>query len=132
MKNYAKPVVLANADLAEGIYAASGADSTCYTVNARICQRPETGREDYRIQVDAKHNADHNCNGQLLTIEFNKPVQYISSNGQLDEIFGNVIRIKYGYWNNPHDNIGLGDIVVKSTEGLEIMNAFIVDTNWRK
>lgn len=131
MKNYAKPVVLANADLAEGIYAASGADSTCYTVNAIIHQRPVTGRNDYRIKVNAKHNADHCCNGQLLVLKFNKPVEYISSSGQLKENFGNVLRIMYTYWNNPHDNIGLGDIVVKAKEGLEITGSYIIDTNWQ-
>lgn len=132
MGKYVKPVVLDNKDLAEGIYAASGnIDSGCYSVTARIHQTPEPGRDDYRIQVNAIHDTNHTCKGQLLTLEFNQAVQYVSSNGQLRENNGNVISIMYSYWNNPHDNIGLGDVVVKSSDGLAIINSYISDTNWR-
>lgn len=131
--NYIKPTVINNNNLAEGVYASSGAvNDTCYTVQARIHQRPETGRDDYRIQVNAQHNANHKCDGQLLTIHFNQPVQYISSNGTLVDNGGNYVTIEYHYWNNPIDNIGLGDVVVKSTDGLTITWCTMTDRQWQK
>ena len=50
-KTYSKPVVTIDIDLAEDVYAAS----RCYTVSAYIHQKPETGRGDYRIQVNGQH-----------------------------------------------------------------------------
>ena len=50
-KTYSKPVVTIDIGLAEGVYAASG----CYTVSAYIHQKPETGRGDYRIQLNGQH-----------------------------------------------------------------------------
>ena len=61
----------------EGVYAASG----CYTVTTNIHQRPEFGRGDYRIQVNARHDTSHTCSQQLLTLGFNQSVEYSSSNG---------------------------------------------------
>ena len=55
MVKYSKPMVTVDQGLAEGVYAASG----CYTASAYIHQTPHTGRGDYRIQVNGKHNADH-------------------------------------------------------------------------
>lgn len=51
MKTYSKPVVTIDIGLAEGVYAASG----CYTASAYIHQKPETGRGDYRIQLNGQH-----------------------------------------------------------------------------
>ena len=132
MDKYTKPTVINNNDLAEGVYAASGSNETCYSVQARIHQRPEVGRDDYRIQVNAQHNAKHCCDGQLLTITFNQPIQYVSSQGQIKENNGNSITIEYHYWNNPTDNIGLGDVVVKSSDGLSIMGCSMIDNDWQK
>ena len=126
MRNYERPIVLTNHELAEGVYAASG---DCYTTTANIHQSPETGRGDYRIQVDAHHDADHNsANNQCLHIVFNQSVVYKSSNGTLESGDGtNTIAIGYGYWNNHVDNIGLGDVVVESDPGLAITNVWIED-----
>ncbi len=130
MKNYDKPIVLVNPQLAEGVYLASG--DSCYSTSAVIHQRPEVGRGDYRIQINGKHNADHNCNGQILTISFNQLVKYSNSNGQL--ISGdnsNTLQIKYNYWNNHIDNIGFGDLVVVSEQGLAITDVILNDTDYR-
>lgn len=125
---YEKPVALANEELMEGVYMTSGdtAGSDCYTVTANIHQRPETGREDYRIQVNAQHAADdgHHSGEQHLFLAFNQPVNYSSSNGKLVSGDGtSVIEIKYDYHNNATDNIGLGDVVVTSNAGLSITSA---------
>lgn len=111
-------------DLAEGVYAASG----CYTATAYIHQKPQTGRGDYRIQVDGVHNANHTKETQWLTITFNEPVTYISSNGTLQSGNGSsTLVIEYRYHQNPTDNIGLGDLVVTADPGLEITSCKITD-----
>ena len=129
MRNYERPIVLTNHELAEGVYAASG---DCYTTTANIHQSPETGRGDYRIQVDAKHATDHNsANNQCLHITFNQAVVYKSCNGNgavLESGDGTTsLAIGLTYWNNHTDNIGFGDLVVESDPGLAITNVWIED-----
>lgn len=86
MKEYMKPVLFTSDELAEGVYLASGDGSGCYTTTAYIHQTPQTGRGDYRIQVNAVHNADHTKEAQQLNISFNQPVTYVSGGrGALQE-----------------------------------------------
>lgn len=121
---YNKPVILTSSDLAEGVYAASG----CYTATAYIHQTPETGRGDYRIQVNGKHDADHTKETQWLHISFNQPVNYSWSNGTLESGDGTTsLTIRYNYHQNPTDNIGLGDLVVVSDPGLAVTSVSITD-----
>ena len=124
MKNYVKPVVLDNEEIFEGVYASSGAGSDCYKVNAYITQRPETGRENYCIQANAVHNAldRHHSTEQVLVLYFNQPVTFdwcSSANATLSGGDGtSTLYITYNYHNNAEENIGLGDIYVKSADGL--------------
>ena len=123
MKNYSKPIAIVNDELAEGVYAASG-NTDCYTISAYIHQVPEYGRGDYRIQVNGVHNASdgHHSGEQVLTLNFNVPVTYKSSNGTLVGGNGtNSIQIKYNYHNNQVDNIGLGDVIVEADAGLAVV-----------
>lgn len=127
MKKYERPVVIVNSDFAEGVYAASGG-SDCYTVNASIRQTPEPGRDNYVIQINGSHSApdNHTTDSQTLTINFNQPVTYISSNGNLAGGDGTAsLQVNYVYHNNGTDNIGLGDIYVSSAEGLGISGCFL-------
>ncbi len=124
MKTYSKPVVTIDIGLAEGVYAASG----CYDASAYIHQTPETGRGDYRIQVNGQHHSDHTKEAQTLTISFNQNVTYVSGGAGL--ISGNgtlILTIKLSYHQNPNDNIGFGDLVVTSDPGLAITGVSITD-----
>ncbi len=127
MTNYEKPVILANVDLAEGVYAASGAGAggDCYTVTAYITQTPQIGNERYTIHVDGFHNTTtHHSSGQVLVLSFNMPVTYSSSNGSLSGGDGTAeLRISYLYHSNSVDNIGLGDVYVSAGEGLAVTGA---------
>lgn len=128
---YEKPIALASEDLMEGVYMTSGGGggSDCYTTGAYIHQTPETGRENYVIQFDAKHAAkdNHNSSAQELIMYFNQPVTFVSAQGKLKSGDGtNTLHIDYSYWNNPHDNIGLGDLVVKSAAGLAITDSELI------
>ena len=124
MREYAKPIVTVDNGLAEGVYAASG----CYTASAYIHQTPETGRGDYRIQVDGQHKADHTKEAQVLTISFNQNVTYVSGGAGLISGDGSsILKIKLSYHQNPTDNIGFGDLVVTSDAGLAITGVSITD-----
>lgn len=126
MSKYVKPVISLDEGMAEGVYAASGAE--CYTASAYIHQTPETGRGDYRIQVNGKHNADHTKEAQVLTISFNQNATYVSGGAGI--ISGNgttTLKIRLGYRQNPTDNIGFGDLVVTSDAGLAITGVSITD-----
>ena len=135
MKTYERPIVLVNEELAEGVYAASGEvageGGDCYAVTAYIHQTPETGREDYRIQVNGVHAAadGHHSGEQVLTLYFNQPVGFSFCSDSNATLVGgdgtSSIDIRYNYHNNAYDNIGLGDVVVTSGEGLEVTGAVL-------
>jgi len=127
MKKYERPVVIATCDLAEGVYAASGG-SDCYTATYNMHQKPQEGRGDYRIQVNASHAAgdQHHSGEQVLVISFNQPVVYSGSNGTLVSGDGtNTLQIRYNYHNNAVDNIGLGDVIVNADQGLGVTGCYL-------
>ncbi|MCI8771449.1 MAG: hypothetical protein HFH73_09915 [Lachnospiraceae bacterium] len=130
---YAKPIALANEDFMEGVYMTSGdtTGSDCFTVTANIHQKPETGREDYRIQVNAQHAAGdkHHSANQILTLSFNQPVHFSFCNGSGAKLKSgdgtSTLRIAFDYHQNGNDNIGLGDVVVTSEAGLAVTGAMM-------
>lgn len=128
MTKYEKPIALVNNSLAEGVYMASGVNgSACYSASAYIHQSPSNGDRMYRIQVNGRHDTDHTSDKQELVISFNQPVEYVSSAGAL--LSGNnttTLHIGYTYWNNPTDNIGLGDVCVTSDDGLAITGCVLL------
>lgn len=126
MKNYEKPVVLVNEELAEGVYAGSG---DCYTFTAKIVQKPENGRDTYIIQIDGVHAAtdDHHSDSRTVKISFNQNVTYVSSGADTMTGSGsNTLYLTYiqpngDYHNNGGpENIGLGNLTVQAGAGLEI------------
>ena len=126
MREYAKPVVTVDNGLAEGVYAASGAG--CYDASAYIHQTPQTGRGDYRIQVNGNHSSDHTKEAQVLTISFNQNVTYVSGGKGLISGDGTTtLKIELGYHQNPTDHIGFGDLIVTSDAGLAITSVSITD-----
>lgn len=119
MTNYEKPVVLANDDVAEGVYAASG----CYTVSAYITQRPEVGRETYCVHLDAVHMAEHHSTQQVVDLSFNQSVDFEWCNAADCTCSGSgtsTLTLTFGYHANDTENHGLGDVYVKSGDGLAV------------
>ncbi|MCI5516124.1 MAG: hypothetical protein MR427_01355, partial [Roseburia sp.] len=102
--------------------------SSCYKASAYIHQKPQTGRGDYRIQVNGQHGADHTREAQTLTISFNQPVTYVSGGAGLNGGNGpTTLKINLSYHQNPNDNIGFGDLIVTSDPGLAIISVSITD-----
>ena len=129
MAKYEKPMVIANDELAEGVFAASG----CYTVTWKKHQDNQEGRTTLRFQLDAVHDASHTCSEQYLTLNFTMPVKYVGcSNATLvspasSDIETTVMKIKFTYWNNPDDKIGLGELTVIGDSAADISSASMTD-----
>lgn len=131
MCNYCKPFVLMNEELAEGVYAASGAPAAkfggpdCWTVNAYIHQWPETGRDSYVIQTTGTHlNPDHHLSNIQITYHFNQTVTFESCNG--GTLVGNgtssSITLERNIGTpNSNEGLGLGDLYVVSESGLSLL-----------
>ena len=73
MKNYEKPVVLMNEELAEGVYAASG-DGDCWTLTYSVPQR--WNGEGMVIELVATHSTElqHLSLGTVVTVTFDQPI----------------------------------------------------------
>ncbi|MCQ2816270.1 MAG: hypothetical protein MJ252_03285 [archaeon] len=101
--------------------------------------RPEIGRPDYRIRVNAHHEAgvDHYTEGQLLTLTFNHKVHFVSAWGTTLKSANDQKTIQLGlkYHNNPNDNIGFADLIVKCADliclNLEIKEVKMEDVDKR-
>lgn len=126
MKNYIKPIVVVNEELAESVYAASG---DCYTVTGYCHQAPELGRGNYVAQFNATHAAadGHHSGKQTLIITYSAPITFVKAQGAYVSGNGtNTISVEYAYHNNGNDNIGLGDVyVVTEAESLDIVGAVL-------
>ena len=77
--------------------------------------------------AEGVYAASHTCSQQLLTLGFNQSVEYSSSNGTPVLTSGPEIKIAFSYWNNPKDNIGMGDVIVTSEAGLSVTYAYMTD-----
>ena len=127
MKNYEKPVVLVNEELAEGVYAASG----CYTTTNSKHQVIENGRINYIFQIDAVHDAEHMRYKQRWTVTFSQIVESVPQcfGDNITGIGTNVIQFYTYYTQNPTDNIGAGQMTV-TTPGdidVDIVNIVVED-----
>lgn len=135
MKNYEKPIVLMNEELAEGVYAGSG---DCYEFVAKVVQTPDSGIDYYVVQVDGWHHAAdaHHSDSRTVVIEFNQVVNYVSSNAAdvqgsgttslaltyTDGYMGGAYHNNSGHYNKEY--IGLGNLNVKSDPGLAVLKAY--------
>ena len=131
MKEYLKPIVLENEDLAEGVYAASG---DCYTVTARIVQSPSLGQDNYIIQFDAAHAAsDAHHSGELrIRVNFNQNVTFVSAT-EMAYMSGNgtsAITLSDGaHHANAYENIGLGNLTVSAGADLAVTGVTCIYCN---
>ena len=128
MTKYEKPMVIANDELAEGVFAASG----CYTVTWDKHQENQEGRTTLRFHIGAVHDANHTCSEQYLTLNFTMPVKYVGSEGTLTspasaDTETTTMTIKFNKWNNGQDNIGMGDVTVIGDSAADISSASMTD-----
>lgn len=72
---YKKPVILVNDDLAEGVYAASGAESTnCWTVDGKSVQDWNGSHNVFEIHSHHSTDVTHITTEVVYTITFSEPL----------------------------------------------------------
>lgn len=116
MKNYEKPVVLANNEMSEGVYAASG---DCYTCSATVNQAPELGQDCYVVRVKLIHNAadGHHSNTRRVTIKFLQNVTFKQA-GTCTLYSGDgtpSLTVETVHHNNASETIELVDLYIESS-----------------
>ena len=77
MKNYVKPIVLENEELAEGIYAASGDvvdGADCWTVEAVSVQEWSGSHHVFEIHCVHNKTAEHISSATTVTLTFSTPL----------------------------------------------------------
>lgn len=77
MKNYEKPVVLVNEELAEGVYAASG---DCWTASVKSFRQVGDSNE-YWVDMLFCHNGEEGHSNVTFTATFNQDVSLGCFNG---------------------------------------------------
>ncbi|MCQ2539981.1 MAG: hypothetical protein MJ114_05975 [Acetatifactor sp.] len=88
MKNYMKPMVVANDELAEGVYLASG---DCWTVSCRKDQNDAGGYCTFRIQCNHNTNQQHISKATTVTLVFDQPITGAEYEGFQVSVSGNVV-----------------------------------------
>ena len=84
MKKYERPVVLVNEELAEGVYAASGANAIqvgCWTASGAGRQESVTARTDWRFQIDGYHIAEAHAAKVYITFVFDQDISTADFSG---------------------------------------------------
>lgn len=73
MKNYEKPVVLANEELAEGVYAASGGigEADCWTINAYSVQDWNGSYHVFEVAIVHSNTVQHISTESTSVLTFN-------------------------------------------------------------
>ena len=118
MKTYEKPMVLATEELAEGVYAASGAvedEGACWTVTVELQQRVEANKIIYRVYAVHPKGLAHISNGTEIVIVFNKAIQEAYYDGGSAVISGNtltLIREQHGNAYGEGDNFNAGVTII--------------------
>lgn len=74
MKNYVKPVVLANEELAEGVYAASGGVAECWTVAPKSVQDWDGAYHVFEIHCVHPDTVEHISSASTVVLTFSAPL----------------------------------------------------------
>ena len=76
MKTYEKPVVLANEELAEGVYAASGAEGgDCWTVDPVSVQDWNGSHHVFEIRCVHSNTVEHISSASTVNLTFSSPLK---------------------------------------------------------
>lgn len=97
MKNYEKPVVLANDEIAEGVYAASGmtgeTSGDCWTVEVTKDQSDAGGYCTFRVAARHSDSVTHISTKTVVTIVFNDTVTGAEFEGFEASVNGNTVTL---------------------------------------
>lgn len=92
MKNYEKPVVLANNEMSEGVYAASG-DCCWQYVDYRTEEKTEKSTIAYYFDLYHNSTEGHGNEEIHLTVTFSVPVTISEANNCTYNVNGSIVTI---------------------------------------
>ncbi len=97
MKAYERPIVLVNEELAEGVYAASGAatevSTDCWTVNVNRDQEDAGGYSTYRVAATHSSSVTHISTKTVVTVVFDGTVTSAEYEGFDVSVSGNTVTL---------------------------------------
>lgn len=105
MKNYQKPMVIADDVLAESVYMASG-DGDCWTISVSKDQADAGGYSTFRIQANHATNLQHISKATTIVVQFNQPITSAIYEGFTVSVSGNTLT---GYRESLADSYLSGD-----------------------
>jgi len=141
MKNYESPVVLQYEDLAEGIYAASGAgeidyenDPTCWSLDVQRSQvEAREGWVIYRIQANHPGTVTHISTKSVVTIVFNQTITNAEFEGFDAQVNGATVVLTRESHGNSYYSADQYNSMVKvwcgDPESLSIVSSMITCTH---
>ena len=74
MKDYVKPVVIENDELAEGVFAASGSDPICWTIDPVSVQDWNGSHHVFEIRCVHSKDVEHISSATTVTLTFSNTV----------------------------------------------------------
>lgn len=95
--------------------------SSCFDVVATLYEHSDS---NYRYMIEATHNSEHTTDNEILTLTFNEPVTYLSSEGAL--LSGNgttTLQLGLTRHLNYNDNLGFLVRVTCESDSLGLVSA---------
>ncbi len=90
MKNYEKPIVMINEDMAEGVYAASG---DCWTITTKPTN-PWSGKgQIFEVKIVHSTGLQHISTASTVVLTFNHPIVSASAQEYSCSVSGNTVTI---------------------------------------
>lgn len=91
MKEYVTPMILANEELSEGVYAASGS-ADCWTVDAYSVQEFNNSHQVFEVHCVHSDTVEHISSASTVVLVFNYPV--VDAYSEFDtSVSGNTVTI---------------------------------------
>lgn len=94
MKTYEKPVVLANEELAEGVYAASGTGTPeCWTIDVVSVQKWTGVAQNFEVRCVHSSDVEHISDATTITVTFSSALDESSYAEFPSTVSGNTITV---------------------------------------
>lgn len=132
---YEKPIVLVNEELAEGVYAASGAASTetsseCWTVSVTRDQEDAGGYSTYRVAATHSNSVTHISSKTVVTVEFNGAVTSAEYEGFDVSVSGSTVTLtRESHANAYYSGDNFNSLLKVWPKGLAVTSSGIVCTH---
>ena len=138
MKNYEKPVVMVNDEVAEGVYAASGVLASCWSVSSESVQSWDGASHVFEVKATHSKGVEHTSEGFVVKMEFNHNITNVTSNcGGTVNWSGNVVTLEItGFYDGYTDGdlkefkVAVSTGEEASTRALAVVSENIYDCGW--